>query len=479
MSESKPDQVKKKKSPVGLIILLLVILAGLTGVWVYQKQKHSDYDVNAVAGIDAEQASDETTPKMTDGALDVASLSQPRILGDENAPLKIVEHSSFTCGACKNFHENNFKALKAQYIDTGKAYLVFDDFPRNLKDATVGAIARCVPDDAYFRFVQVTFETQSDWFNDLDLVKSNAVAAGADAELIEKCAESKELKEALATRAKNAFDNFGVNSTPSLILPGGVKVIGVRPYAEIEAAIENALAEIENDKVVMPEEDTPAPIEAAAGEETVDDASADENTADEDESTEDSVAIEEKESKAFDVQQASTPRILGDKNAPVKIVEHSSFTCPHCAHFHSDTYHKLKADYIDTGKAYLVFDDFPLKGADVVVGALARCVPESSYFKFVEFVFKDQQQWMANPKFVDYLKQNAQLMGASDAELQKCLDSQELQQAIALRGHNAYENKGVKGTPSLIINDGTPVNALIPYTDIKKIIDEELQKAAE
>jgi len=477
MSESKPDQVEKKKSPVGLIVLLLVIFAGLSGLWVYQKQRHSDYDVSTVVGS-TESSEDSVT---ADGGLDIDALSNPRILGDVNAPLKISEHSSFTCGACKNFHSNNFKAIKADYVDTGKAYIVFDDFPRNIKDATVGAIARCVPDDVYFQFIQVTFETQADWFNDMDLVKSNAVAAGADADLIEKCANSKELKEALALSAKDAYENHGVNSTPSLILNDGVKVIGVSPYEEIKAAIDTALEEIENDKVVMPEAESPAPIEAAAGDEQealTSEAAIEEDTSAEDEAESPSMD-EEKESKAFDLKSASTPRVLGDESASVKIVEHSSFTCPHCAEFHSDTYHKIKADYIETGKAYLVFDDFPLRGADVMIGTLARCVPEKNYFKFIEFVFKDQEQWSKNPDFIDYLKQNAQLMGADGDVLQECLDSKDLQQSIAMRGHNAYENDGVRGTPTLIINGGTPVSALVPYEDLKKILDEELQKAAE
>ena len=41
---------------------------------------------------------------------------------------------------------------------------------------------------------------------------------------------------------------------------------------------------------------------------------------------------------------------LGVIDAPVKMIEYASFTCPHCANFHADVFPKLKADYIDTGK---------------------------------------------------------------------------------------------------------------------------------
>ena len=41
--------------------------------------------------------------------------------------------------------------------------------------------------------------------------------------------------------------------------------------------------------------------------------------------------------------------VLGDKNAPITVIEYASMTCPHCAHFHEETYAAFKAKYIDTG----------------------------------------------------------------------------------------------------------------------------------
>ena len=37
-------------------------------------------------------------------------------------------------------------------------------------------------------------------------------------------------------------------------------------------------------------------------------------------------------------------------DAPVTIVEYASYTCPHCAAFHSRNWEKLNAEYIQTGK---------------------------------------------------------------------------------------------------------------------------------
>ncbi len=488
MSDSEVNPEEKKKSSFGIILFLIILLAGLTGAWMYQKQNTSEDHTGHDHSIDHAHGGDHD--HAIESNLDIGSLSKPRTLGDESAPLKISEHSSFSCGACGKFHKENFKKIKADYIDTGKAYLVFDDFPRNQLDVTIGAIARCVPDDAYFKFVQLVFATQSDWYgtsDEVETIKKNAVLAGADADQVEECANDKALKEALALSSKRAYDEHGVNRTPTLVLNGSALVTGTAPYPEIQKAIEQALVDVENDKVI----DEPV-IDEATAEDHKDAATPLDMTSNDEEeeqtlkldATEESIseATVAKEDKGFDLSAAKKPRTLGDINAPIKIIEHSSFGCPHCADFHKENFKKIKADYIDTGKAYLIFDDFPLSAADIEIGALARCVPDDSYFKFIQYVFENQNEWKKQPKFVEYLKQNAMMTGATSEQLQHCLDSRELKEALAQRGHNAYQRKGVQGTPSLIINDGSPIGVsvqIMSYEQIKELLDKELEKEAQ
>jgi protein-disulfide isomerase len=75
-------------------------------------------------------------------------------------------------------------------------------------------------------------------------------------------------------------------------------------------------------------------------------------------------------------------RMKGNKNAPITIIEYSDFQCPYCGRFYQDTYKQLDSDYIKTGKAKLVFKDFPLtihpqapKAAEA-----ARCADEQGKF---------------------------------------------------------------------------------------------------
>ena len=55
------------------------------------------------------------------------------------------------------------------------------------------------------------------------------------------------------------------------------------------------------------------------------------------------------------VNNKTESMFLGDKEAPVIIIEYSSFTCPHCATFHTEVLPKLKADYINSGKVLLEY----------------------------------------------------------------------------------------------------------------------------
>src|SRR5512139_2657733 len=73
------------------------------------------------------------------------------------------------------------------------------------------------------------------------------------------------------------------------------------------------------------------------------------------------------------VELKADDMVHGQANAPVTIVEYASMTCPHCAAFNKDVIPQLTKDYIDTGKAKLVFREFPLDGAARMASAVARC----------------------------------------------------------------------------------------------------------
>ena len=71
---------------------------------------------------------------------------------------------------------------------------------------------------------------------------------------------------------------------------------------------------------------------------------------------------------------------LGEPTAPVTIVEYASMTCPHCGNFDRTVFDTLKTDYIDTGKVYYVFREFPLDDLAFAASMAARCAPADKFF---------------------------------------------------------------------------------------------------
>jgi protein-disulfide isomerase len=158
-------------------------------------------------------------------------------------------------------------------------------------------------------------------------------------------------------------------------------------------------------------------------------------------------------------QQAATPAAadslpdmtLGKAGAPVTIVEYSSLTCPHCAHFHRDVMPELKSEYIDTGKVRYVQREFPLNNPAFAGSVLARCLDPSRFFAFNDLLFSRQDEWAFKEDAIVPLRQFAKQAGMTDAEFDKCIDDEALQKKV-LAVRDKGEKEGVKGTPTFFIN---------------------------
>ncbi len=243
---------ESKKSPLG-IVLFIIGLAAIAIIFGFYQRGNSQHSP-AIEQPNEEQLA-EAMSYVNRGEsnepveLNIEELGTPRVLGDVNAPVKISEHSSFTCGGCAAFHRTNFKNIKKDYIDTGKAFLVYDDFPRNREDIMIGSVARCVPEESYFNFVQVVFETQKDWSllgeKYLENIKNTAIFAGGKAPKLSACERSEELQSILAERRDNASKTHGVRSTPTLVINDKITISGLSPYEQIKEAIDAELAKAE------------------------------------------------------------------------------------------------------------------------------------------------------------------------------------------------------------------------------------------
>ena len=165
-------------------------------------------------------------------------------------------------------------------------------------------------------------------------------------------------------------------------------------------------------------------------------------------------------------------RVLGKADAPVTIFEFFSLTCPHCADFEEHTYPKVRAEWVDTGKAKIVYRDYPLDQNALKAAMVARCAPPERYAAFVEVLFAQQQVWGVQKDPTEALKKIAALGGIGADQFDKCINDQDLSKRIVAGEYEAEQKYGVNSTPTFFVNGKKVVGAL-PYDDFVK----ELQNA--
>lgn len=144
-------------------------------------------------------------------------------------------------------------------------------------------------------------------------------------------------------------------------------------------------------------------------------------------------------------------RVLGDPTAPVAIIEYSSLTCPHCAHYHVETLPKVQKDFIDTGKAYLVMRDFPLDQLSLAASLIARSAPEDRFFPLLEALFAQQETWARAENPAKALTQLAMLGGMTKDSIDAAMKNTDLLQAIVDVRSDANKTYNIDSTPSFVI----------------------------
>ncbi len=175
------------------------------------------------------------------------------------------------------------------------------------------------------------------------------------------------------------------------------------------------------------------------------------------------------------VPPASAPRV-GSAEAKVTIVEFADFKCPYCSKFHSDIYKQLVTDYVDTGKASFVYQDFAFLGEESLLAAqAARCAgDQGKFWQYHDYLFENQGKETKDALTVKNLKQFARSLQLNTQTFNTCLDTAKYEKTI-VDETAAIRTLGVTGTPSVSVNGKLLVGAL-PYEQFVAAIEEVLNK---
>jgi protein-disulfide isomerase len=206
-------------------------------------------------------------------------------------------------------------------------------------------------------------------------IKDIADSVGADSEQIASCVDSSNTEEIDQDKSKiNGI--AGSMGTPTFFIGnskiGYTEVTGSQPYSRMKSTIDQKIQEANQGDANVSKE----------------------------EYTLDSISFE------------GEP-VMGEKSAPINIIEYSDYGCPWCAEWHGtdaipqrpideeESFNKVKSNYVDTGKVQFVLKDYPvpqLHPKAETAHKAANCVLENSPDNFWEFsqkLYEERDKWQS------------------------------------------------------------------------------------
>lgn len=179
-----------------------------------------------------------------------------------------------------------------------------------------------------------------------------------------------------------------------------------------------------------------------------------------------------------DAPRAAPPaqfNVMGRDDAPVTIIEFTDLQCPYCARYASETFPRLKSEYIDTGKLRYTSRDLPLPFHSFALPAAvaSRCAGEQGRFwEYREALFASQSLLGTEP----YGRIAAQL-GLDVAQFEAC--RKDGRQEAIVRAELAMAGQhGIGSTPTFVIGrvvngefQGEVVPGAKPYEFFKAKLD--------
>ncbi|MDG1281026.1 MAG: DsbA family protein [Pseudorhodobacter sp.] len=169
--------------------------------------------------------------------------------------------------------------------------------------------------------------------------------------------------------------------------------------------------------------------------------------------------------------------ILGNPDSKVVLTEYASFTCPHCANFHSAVFKDLKRDYIDNGKIKFVYREVYFDRYGLWAAMVARCGGEMRYFGIADILYSTQKEWAGSDDpatVVGNLKKIGLTAGMDEATLNACLNDGPKAQAMVEKYQTDTAADDISSTPSFVLNGVKHSN--MGYAELAKLLDEELAK---
>ena len=178
-------------------------------------------------------------------------------------------------------------------------------------------------------------------------------------------------------------------------------------------------------------------------------------------------------SKIVDTIEALEEKSLGNKEAPIKMVEFASMTCGSCAKFHNDVFPSIKKDFIDSGKVFFTYKDFPLDKFALKASVIARCSGDAKFFNFLSVIYNKQKDWTRTQDPFKSLLKIAKLGGLKNDEIKVCVGNKSIEDGILKDRLNSSKKFDIIATPTIYFN-GKKYDGDLSYEALKLKIESLL-----
>jgi protein-disulfide isomerase len=171
------------------------------------------------------------------------------ILGDPSAPITIVEFGDYQCHQCKNWFDNTKDPIMNEYIETGKANLVFVDMAFLGRDSPVAAQASyCAEEqEQYWEYHNELYKTQGnqiDGWADRETLRTIAVNLDLDMGIFNSCLDSNKYEKRVQHNVSEA-KSFGVRGTPTFLIVSSdgqeEKLVGAQPFSVFKQVLDKMI----------------------------------------------------------------------------------------------------------------------------------------------------------------------------------------------------------------------------------------------
>jgi len=186
------------------------------------------------------------------------------VMGNPDAPIKLVEYMSITCSHCKDFGEQAFAPLRDNYVDSGRVSFEIRNFVRDPLDLTAAILSRCGGEGPFFPLTEQALSYQGTMFEKAqtmgeatygDILKSapdtrfvrladqlGLIAffqqRGVSEDQAKACLADTAAAENLMDGTQKAVEEYNIEGTPTFLL-NGQKIEGTN-WAAIETKLKEA-----------------------------------------------------------------------------------------------------------------------------------------------------------------------------------------------------------------------------------------------